>query len=230
MRKWLYRNPRCQWHFIPPPLFSLHPLASFHALVLLSVLTYYSTLSSLTFYYKLLRNPGEKIEMLHPSLCISSLSCCFCQPLSCLAWGAGIAAPGFHCKDPSHWCVATSARGLFIYFPPHVSSSQSFTFFSHVLKQCSRKEMRILLYHACIARKPLIKKAALSPESTIVFWFAPVVVFQESRGTCSVLIFLSLMSSVCWMAPPGRCRLFHPVACPAFCAHLPAHLKEIAFN
>lgn len=25
-----------------------------------------------------------------------------------------------------------------------------------------------------------------------------------------------------------RWRLFHPVACPAFCAHLPAHLKEIA--
>lgn len=26
----------------------------------------------------------------------------------------------------------------------------------------------------------------------------------------------------------GRCRLFHPVAWPAFCAHLPAHLKEVA--
>lgn len=26
----------------------------------------------------------------------------------------------------------------------------------------------------------------------------------------------------------SRCRLFHPAACPAFCAHLPAHLKEIA--
>lgn len=26
----------------------------------------------------------------------------------------------------------------------------------------------------------------------------------------------------------GRYRLFHPEAHPAFCAHLPAHLKEIA--
>lgn len=29
-------------------------------------------------------------------------------------------SPRFHCKNPSHWCVTTSARRLLIYFPLHI--------------------------------------------------------------------------------------------------------------